>query len=98
MDALCYAIPARFAYMTIPADDLRVFADGMFPSFAKCPAADFIQGAAHRYIGGHDLLLDIPKTLVNRGPCRPGPASQSLGFHTWGSATGWNRSASPRAG
>ena len=68
MDALCYAIPARFAYMTIPADDLRVFADGMFPSFAKCPAADFIQGAAHRYIGGHDLLLDIPKTLVNRGP------------------------------
>ena len=68
MDALCYAIPARFAYTAIPGDDLRAFADGMFPSFAKCPAADFIQGAAHRYIGGHDLLLDIPKTLVDRGP------------------------------
>jgi hypothetical protein len=35
---------------------------------AKNQIADCASGMGHRYRAGHDLLLDVPSTLVNHGP------------------------------
>ena len=60
--------PGQMVYMHIPASELRNFADGLFPGLAKNPIADCVSGMGHRYRAGHDLLLDVPSTLVNHGP------------------------------
>lgn len=61
------AATSQFAYLSIPASELREFCDGMFPTFAKCSQADFIRGAYHRYKGGHDIVLDVGETLQHDG-------------------------------
>ena len=53
--------------MNIPAKELRTFVDGIFPSLAINPIADSVRGYGHRYIAGHDLFLDVPKTFVSHG-------------------------------
>ena len=60
--------PGQMVYMHIPANELRNFADGLFPGLAKNQIADCASGMGHRYRAGHDLLLDVPSTLVNHGP------------------------------
>jgi hypothetical protein len=60
--------PGQMVYMHIPANDLRIFADSLFPGLAKNPIADCASGMGHRYRAGHDLLLDVPSTLTNHGP------------------------------
>ena len=60
--------PGQMVYMHIPASDLRNFADSLLPGLAKNPIADCASGMGHRYRAGHDLLLDVPSTLVNHGP------------------------------
>ena len=47
------------AYMHIPADVLRNTVDGLFPSLAKNAAADAVSGFGHRWVHGHDLIMDI---------------------------------------
>jgi hypothetical protein len=60
--------PGQMVYMHIPASELRNFADSLLPELAKNPIADCASGMGHRYKAGHDLLLDVPSTLVNHGP------------------------------
>lgn len=60
--------PGQMVYMHIPASELRNFADSLLPGLAKNPIADCASGMGHRYRAGHDLLLDVPSTLVNHGP------------------------------
>ena len=60
--------PGQMVYMHIPATELRNFADSLLPGLAKNPIADCASGMGHRYRAGHDLLLDVPSTLVNHGP------------------------------
>lgn len=60
--------PGQMVYMHIPANELRNFADSLLPGLAKNPIADCASGMGHRYRAGHDLLLDVPSTLVNHGP------------------------------
>ena len=60
--------PGQMLYMHIPANELRNFADSLLPGLAKNPIADCASGMGHRYRAGHDLLLDVPSTLVNHGP------------------------------
>ncbi len=68
--------PGQMVYMHIPASELRNFADSLLPGLAKNPIADCASGMGHRYRAGHDLLLDVPSTLVNHGP---GEALKHLG-------------------
>ncbi len=60
--------PGQMVYMHIPANELRNFADSLFPSLAKNQIADCASGMGHRYRAGHDILLDVPSTLFNHGP------------------------------
>jgi hypothetical protein len=60
-------LPGHFVYMQIPSADLRSFVDGLFPQLAKNPIADCTSGFDHRYLAGHDLLLDVPRTLEGHG-------------------------------
>ena len=46
---------------------MRSFVDGLFPQLAKNPIADRTSGFDHRYFAGHDLLLDVPRTLEAHG-------------------------------
>lgn len=50
---------AQLAYLQIPAASLRGFADSLFPGFAKDAVADAVSGTGHRFMAGHDLLLDV---------------------------------------
>ena len=56
-----------YVYGSIKAETLRNFVDNLFPSLAKNLNADYISGAYHRYKGGHDLLIDVPKTFIEKG-------------------------------
>lgn len=49
----------QLAYLQIPAATLRGFADSLFPGFAKDAVADAVSGTGHRFMAGHDLLLDV---------------------------------------
>ncbi len=60
--------PGQMLYMRIPHQELRNFTDNLFPELAKNPIADCAKGWGHRYKAGHDLLLDVPSTVVNHGP------------------------------
>lgn len=57
----------NYAYLQIPSSDLRLFFDEMFPWFAKCSVADVAKGYEHRWVAGHDLLLDVPETFHEYG-------------------------------
>lgn len=50
---------AQLAYLEIPAATLRGFSDSLFPGFAKDAVADIVSGSGHRFMAGHDLLLDV---------------------------------------
>lgn len=62
--------PGQAVYVNIPAHVIRDFVDSKFPMLAKCQDADFIKGYGHRWQGGHDLLVDVPSTLIEHGPSR----------------------------
>lgn len=67
MKATAVIAPAQLAYVSIPADELRSFVDGLFPRLAQCSDADIVTGAGHRYMAGHDLLIDVPRTISESG-------------------------------
>ena len=54
-------------YRMVPADTIRNAVDTLFPSLAKNSTADCLAGAFHRYRGGHDLILDVGKTVTEQG-------------------------------
>lgn len=58
---------ADCAYRQIPADSLRQFFDNMFPYLSKNTIADSAVGYMHRWKAGHDLLLDVPGTIADKG-------------------------------
>ena len=60
-------VPGQLAYMHIPARELRNFVDGLAPGLAKNQIADSVRGYGHRYMAGHDLLLDVPATFSTHG-------------------------------
>lgn len=66
----------NFAYLKIPTAELRGFFDSSFPALAKNHFADCASGYLHRFSAGHDIVIDIPKTLVRHGPVE---ASKQLG-------------------
>ncbi len=68
MGGTAIIVPGQMAYMKLPADFIRNYVDSKFPMLAHCPDADFIKGYGHRWMGGHDLLIDVPRTLMNGGP------------------------------
>ncbi|MBV5330015.1 MAG: hypothetical protein JZU65_20710 [Chlorobium sp.] len=68
MEAASIIVPAQMVYMKIPAKELRGFTDGIFPALAVNPIADSAKGFGHRYVAGHDLFWDVPKTLTSHGP------------------------------
>ena len=59
------------AYGFIPARTLYNSVDKIFPEYlTKCKIADFISGGKdgyHRWVGGHDLFIDVPKTFGDEG-------------------------------
>ena len=57
----------NYAYLQIPTNSLRGFFDALFPSLAKNATADVARGFGHRWVAGHDLLIDVPKTIVKGG-------------------------------
>ena len=57
----------NFAYLQIPTDSLRGFFDNLFPVLAKNPLADSASGFGHRFVAGHDLFIDVPRTLSTHG-------------------------------
>lgn len=67
MPAELLVVPARVAYIQIPATELRNFVDGVFPNLATNKIADSVSGFGHRYRAGHDLLLDVPSTFSTYG-------------------------------
>ena len=67
MEAHTVIVPTQMAYMHIPTNELRNFADGMFPNLAHSSVADVAKGYGHRYVAGHDLLLDVPRTMSEKG-------------------------------
>ena len=68
MEAVSIIAPAQRVYMKIPSKELRGFVDSFFPSLAVNPLADSVRGYEHRYVAGHDLFLDVPKTFASHGP------------------------------
>lgn len=60
-------VPGQMAYMHIPSTELRNFFDSLAPGLAKNQIADSASGYGHRYMAGHDLLLDVPTTMSNHG-------------------------------
>ena len=58
---------ADYAYRQIPADSLRQFFDNMFSYLSKNSIADSATGYMHRWKAGHDLLLDVPGTIADKG-------------------------------
>lgn len=67
MEVITTASIGHYAYGIIDTNTLRSTVDGLFPTFAKNLDADFISGFHHRYKGGHDLLIDVPQTFLNKG-------------------------------
>lgn len=68
MGGTAVIVPGQMAYVKLPADVIRNYVDSKFPALAHCPDADFIKGYGHRWMGGHDLLIDVPRTMVTEGP------------------------------
>lgn len=68
MGGTAIIVPGQMAYVKLPAEVIRNYVDSRFPMLAKCPDADFIKGYDHRWIGGHDLFVDVPRTMIDSGP------------------------------
>ncbi len=62
-----FAAAGKAAYVKIPAETIRHFWDGLFPALSKNEIADCLAGANHRWKAGHDLILDVGKTLKKNG-------------------------------
>lgn len=67
MEAIITSAVGHYAYGTISTNALRNSVDNLFPTFANNLDADYISGFHHRYKGGHDLLIDVPNTFVEKG-------------------------------
>lgn len=63
-------VPGQVAYVKLPADVVLKWVDKKFSLFSECLDADFIKGGGHRWKGGHDLLVDVPRTFMEHGPIR----------------------------
>lgn len=70
LDGSAYIFPGQAVYMKLDADVVRGFFDRTFSKFAVNTDADFISGYGHRWKGGHDLAVDVPRTLIDHGPLR----------------------------
>lgn len=72
MEATVYIVPSQLVYMKIPhkmlRDSVDGFVDRLIPGLSHNPIADSAKGYGHRYIAGHDLLLDVPRTFSSHGP------------------------------
>lgn len=73
LEGSAYIFPGQAVYAKLDADVVRNFFDSTFAKFANCPDADFLKGYGHRWEGGHDLLVDVPKTLLKDGWLKPHP-------------------------
>jgi len=73
LEGAAYIFPGQAVYAKLDAVVVRNFIDSTFAKFANCPEADFLKGYGHRWEGGHDILIDIPKTLANDGWLKPHP-------------------------
>lgn len=72
-----YSLPLEISYtyghhMYVRAIDtdpnkVRNFFDKMFPDLSKDLVADSAHGAWHRWAAGHDILVDVPQTIVDKG-------------------------------
>ena len=60
-------LSGNVAYGFIPVETLRHNVDKLFPYLSKCEIADSASGYLHRWREGHDLLVDIPSTLADKG-------------------------------
>lgn len=61
------SVAGTVAYGFIPAETLRHNVDKLFPYLSKCEIADSASGYLHRWRDGHDLLVDVPRTLAKKG-------------------------------
>lgn len=68
MSGTAIIVPGQMAYIKLPAAVIRNYVDSKFPMLAHCPDADFVKGYGHRWMGGHDLLIDVPRTMFAEGP------------------------------
>ncbi len=72
MVATAIIVPTQLVYMSIPHKVLRESVDGfvdrLIPGLSNNPFADSVRGYGHRYRAGHDILFDVPRTMVNHGP------------------------------
>ncbi|MDD2337883.1 MAG: hypothetical protein PHD01_15075 [Geobacteraceae bacterium] len=68
MGGTAIIVPGQVAYVELPHAVIRNYVDSKFPLLKNCPDADFIKGYGHRWKGGHDLLVDVPRTMMESGP------------------------------
>lgn len=68
MGGTAIIVPGQMAYVELPHAVIRNYVDSKFPLLKNCPDADFIKGYGHRWKGGHDLLVDVPRTMMESGP------------------------------
>jgi hypothetical protein len=67
MNIVATYVAREFIYLQIPASELRNSFDTLFSGFSKFPLADSVMGPNHRWMAGHDLGIDVPKTLFDKG-------------------------------
>jgi hypothetical protein len=67
VEAALIGATGQYVYGILDSNKLRKFTDDTFNHFAVNTDADYISGFHHRYKGGHDLLIDIPNTFINKG-------------------------------
>jgi hypothetical protein len=60
-------VPGQLLYLRIPADELRNHVDAFFPGLSVDRLADSARGLHHRYMEGHDLLIDVPRVAMESG-------------------------------
>lgn len=78
MEGTAIIVPGQMAYLELPADVIRSAVEKnvekIFPNLAHCSDADIIPGSSvaggfgHRWEYGHDLLVDVPRTMLEGGP------------------------------
>lgn len=78
MEGTAIIVPGQMAYLELPADVIRSAVEKnvekLFPNLAQCADADVIPGSSvaggfgHRWEYGHDLLVDVPRTMFDSGP------------------------------
>jgi len=80
MGGTAIIVPGQMAYLELPANVIRDAVENsvekVFSNLARCPDADLMPGRTvsggfgHRWEYGHDLLVDIPRTMIENGPLR----------------------------